>query len=366
MIIKTFLVLSGVLNLVLLSNFVPSFNQTLDDQTSTTSYATSTVGLPESVPSTSPSVKGLTTRQSQLLFLAEKQFEQDSKIVVPADEYWLSEPLSRKRSLILRKLDDNQALRSKILTAYGDEARFNAVFKTAFYPLAHHAPFLTSEEQIALTEYRGQQQLTPLEFSKNPRLNSNFKPSAVMGVRRIEDTDLASALGERGAFEYGLRYSHLAKTIRQTGIKFTENSFRKTYAIMAKTYVSNQTSSIHTKDLLTQRENLRKLLGSEETTRLLAGLDPRFESLQNIAKNHDLTDANLLYLYEVISQSELEVAEAYSLKDVDPEGSVGLIREATNRKKQALETYFGVDLTKSLLRQVNKASSYRRIHKELI
>lgn len=355
---KALLILSGVLNLVLLTNFVPSINQTLDDKPQVTDSSDRDVQDP-SGPDKTNSLNGLKSSdlsdlQVAILVYGEIKYKQSQRQGDLPNKYWQANNFFSKTGPIRNRLIDAQEIRSALIQQFGNEAPQNPVFKDAFYPLSHHASFLTSAQQIALNKQRVEQQINRLEEPPAKSLITSPSAQPMVGIHRLKETDIRSVIGEKAAFEYGLRHSYLSDKLRQSGVDFSEESFRDTYAIMATSFGMINSEQISPQTLIIQRNELKEALGNEAALRVLAALDHRFTRLNHIAEQKDLTDEQVFFVYEVISQSEMEMVEAYELRKTNPERSAQLIRDASLNKQQQLYSYLGEDLAKSVTREFNK------------
>ena len=96
-------------------------------------------------------------------------------------------------------------------------------------------------------------------------------------------------------------------------------------------------------------------MGDEGALRVLASLDSRFDKLNRMAQENDLTEEQVLFVYEIISQSEMEMVEAYELRKTNPQISAQLMRDAALNKQQQLYSYLGEDLARLVTREFNKA-----------
>jgi len=349
---KVLLALSGVLNLVLIANFVPGVNQTLDDKSGGSAKE---IIEPIKIHALKD-VKniGLSDLQVEILSYGEIKYKQSLQQRHVPDKYWQADYFSSKAAFFNNRLLDDRKVRAALLKRFGKSAPESYVFKDVFYPLSHHADFLTSTQQIALNEQRVQEQINRLENPANKTQITNPSSQPVVGVNRLHANDVSSIIGEQAAFEYNLRYSYLSDKLRLSGVDFTEAKFRKTYEIMATSFSTTNVANISSQTLIVQRNELREALGDEAALRVLASLDGRFNMLNRVAQQNDLTEEQTLFIYEVISQSEMEMVEAYELRETNPQRSAQLMRDASLNKKQQLYSYLGEDLAKSVTHEFNK------------
>lgn len=198
-----------------------------------------------------------------------------------------------------------------------------------------------------------QAQINQLEKPAGKTQIANPSSQPVVGVSRRHDIDLSSIIGEQAAFEYNLRHSYLSDKLRLSSVDFTEAKFRKTYEIMATSFSTFNAGQISSQTLIIQRNELKKTLGDEAALRVLASLDGRFIRLDRLAQQNDLTEDQILFVYEVISQSEMEMVEAYELRKTSPERSAQLMRDASLNKQQQLYSYLGEDIAKAVTREFN-------------
>ena len=349
---KALLVLSGVLNLVFIANFFLGVNQTLNYNSGGPAKE---VIEPIKIHALND-VKNiaLSDLQIEILTYGELRYKQSQQQRHVPNKYWQPDDFSSKVAFFNKRLSDDQTIRAALLERFGNSAVQNPVFKDAFYPLSRHTDFLTSAQQIALNEQRVQAQINQLEKPADKTQIANPSSQPVVGVSRRHDIDVSSIIGEQAAFEYNLRHSYLSDKLRLSGVDFTEAKFRKTYEIMATSFSTTNVGHISSQALIVQRNELRETLGDEAALRVLASLDGRFNRLDRIAQQNDLTEEQILFVYEVISQSEMEMVEAYELRKTNPERSAQLMRDASLNKQQQLYSYLGEDLAKSVTREFNK------------
>lgn len=363
MTIKALFALSGALNLVLIANLVLSVNQTLDDKPQVTDSSggdTQDISRPIKAHSLN-AFKGsrYSDLQTAILVYGEIKYKQSQQQGDVPNKYWQADNFSSKTAPIRNRLMAGREIRAALIAQFGEKAPQNPVFKDAFYPLSHHADFLTSAQQITLNDQRLEQQIKRLETPSANSLITN-PSSQPVGINRRHGNDVSSIIGEQAAFEYNLRHSYLSDRLRQSGVNFTEANFRDTYAIMATTFGTANVGQINPQTLMIQRTELKETLGDEAALKVLASLDRRFNRLNRIAQQNDLTDEQVLFVYGIISQSEMEMIEAYELRKTNPQRSMQLMRDASFNKQQQLYSYLGEDLSNSVTREFNKAIPGRR------
>ena len=351
---KALLALSTVLNLVLIANFVPSINnQTLDKESGGVAKE---IIDPINIHALDEEINiCLNDLQLEVLSYGEIKYDQSQKQGHAPNKYWQADNFSSKAALISKRLLDSREIRAALLERFGELAPQNPIFKDAFYPLSRHADFLTSAQQIALNEHRMREQINRLEKPPVQSQATNLPGQPAGGVIGLHNGDVSSIIGEQAAFEYKLRHSYLSDKLRLSGVDFTEAQFRDTYEIMAILFDAINVRQISPQTLIIQRNELKETLGDEAALRVLASLDGRFDKLNHIAQKNDLTDEQIFFVYEVISQSEMGMMEAYELRKTNPERSSQLMRDASLNKQQQLNSYLGEDLAKSVTREFNKA-----------
>lgn len=347
---KVLLVLSGALNLVLIANFFPGVYQTLDYKSG--GPAKEIIEPIEVHALNDEKNIGLSDLQVEILSYGEIKYKQSQQQRHVSNKYWQADDFSSKVAFFNKRLLDDQNIRAALLERFGESALQNHVFKDAFYPLSRHADFLTSAQQIALNEQRVREQINQLE---KPPVKSQITNSPSLRANRPNDSDVSSIIGEQAAFEYNLRHSYLSDKLRLSGVDFTEAKFRDTFAIMSTSFSATNVGHISSQVLIIQRNELKQVLGDEDALRVLASLDGRFDKLNRMAQKNDLTEEQVLFVYEIISQSEMEMVEAYELRKTNPQRSAQLMRDAALNKQQQLYSYLGEDLARLVTREFNKA-----------
>lgn len=150
MTIKALFALSGALNLVLIANLVLSVNQTLDDKPQVTDSSggdTQDISRPIKAHSLN-AFKGsrYSDLQTAILVYGEIKYKQSQQQGDVPNKYWQADNFSSKTAPIRNRLMAGREIRAALIAQFGEKAPQNPVFKDAFYPLSHHADFLTSAQ----------------------------------------------------------------------------------------------------------------------------------------------------------------------------------------------------------------------------
>ena len=260
----------------------------------------------------------LDDNQAKTLIIQELKAEQNAKTVSKA-AYW--QPSSNgEKADITDQLEQDIALRTALKNMFGDTAKSEPAFREVFHPLAQQAGFLSSHDQIALHE------------------------------KQIETgAKIETLFSKKVALEYQLRHSHLADKLRQSGVEFSEKSFRQTYVILAATYNKPLSDRNDPATLIAQRNKIKQLIGNQDGIRVLAELDKRFAQLQKAGLKKELTPEQIMHVYEIISDSEAQMIEGYYLRKSNPGQGIQLIRAAARDRQAKLESYLGEEIAKDLM-----------------
>lgn len=294
---------------------------------------------------------GLEEKQVKVLLL--DQWQHDQITTTGADIYWQSDRYGGKAESLRKKIENERALRKKLVSQFSQSAISDPVFKRLFRPLSKTADFLKSEDQILLHETMIRRQIDLFSGSSTAVAGPSLmfgKPPIRIPARPLSDhSDIDEVLDEKAAFEYKLRNSYLADKLRQSDIVFTESSFRQAYRVLGTTYNNPNLGPDDGLTVIVQRDELKQTLGDDIAIKLFASLDQRFELLKIAGEQQSLSEEQILYVYGVISDNEAAMIEAYWVRKSDPELGLQLITAASRNREAQLNNYLGREATQELL-----------------
>lgn len=283
--------------------------------------------------------KGISNEEAQVLVLHRIKLKYFSN---PAEKnYWQATTAPHTS---LDKLAQARQVRSALLVAFGDAARDKPLFREVFYPWADDADFLSSDEQIALFEQSTKQQVSQAAlFSQG------------IAVEQLEELSLimqnpSDVLSTGSTYEWNLRYSYLADRLRDSGVSFTEQSFRDSYTILAPIYgftpgelppTGMQIS--HASDALAEE------LGTNDAIRIQATLDPRFTQFKKLANQQGLMPEQVITAFGIVLEAQAEIARASDLIAVDEDRARQLINQAYVERDNSLASFIGKQRADQLL-----------------
>ncbi|MDG1495574.1 MAG: hypothetical protein P8Q91_06860 [Porticoccaceae bacterium] len=282
---------------------------------------------------------GLSDKQASMLILQELKAENVIRLEGSLGHYWQADNTEALAQQIEAKIEAERALRDTLTGLFDDP---NEVDKTLQETSSELVPlsFLTSRDQIALREYQ-------LRAQKNT--------IAAELASRVDELVSAEILTEAGALEYRLRYSSLAARLVNSGVSFSEQSFRDSYVALAPIYDSQQGYAFDANTLMAQRNKLKQLMGHEDALKILANLDNRFAQFKAAGERYYLTESQILAAYQIISDSEEEMIEGYFVRQTDPQQGIKMIRAAAQSREEKLAAYLGEDISRSLMRAFTRA-----------
>ena len=309
--------------------------------------------------------RGLTENQAKRLIFAELQYiHRDTESEEP-DIYWEKTEAART-ALIRQKYTSQQQVRDALIVHFGQAAREEPIFIDVFRPLQKQFPFLTSKEQIALQKLQIDSQISMLSvqqtqdiFSLNPSNLDQFPPI----MPKTLSLDISHILDEDSAFEYNLRMSTLAHQLRNSGVDFSEETFRKTYQILANVFLVKSPKSgadlqqMPESTLVDHRGDLDNLLGGDNTLKVMAALDPEFQTLRRKVAGLNLNEEQIMLAYEISLEARKAIFEALRTKESNPEIGIEMIRDAANSYWNQLSQQLGDEVAEQLLTQKRQISA---------
>lgn len=294
----------------------------------------------------SASFSGLSNSQSKMLRLQELKQEYLNTILPPADYYWTATPFKETADFLLMQLEGFKKIREDLIAEFGEEAKNSLEFKEVFQPLATQHSYLPSEQQIALREYQIKNQIQFLSNPNMPPVGSGAQVRMMASPMR-HDGGLETILSPDMLFEYNLRTSPLSNRLRNVDLSFTEQEFRGVYEIFENFTPKAVTPSPDQHDLLAS--DLESLLGQARTTKLLANLDPNFEAIKVAGEKNRLSEQQIYSAYEIFSQTDREVIEAYSSRKESPVESGLKIQTTMKERTDNLNALLGEQVAQDML-----------------
>lgn len=282
---------------------------------------------------------GLSDEQARMLILQELRAENATRLERFVGQYWQANNADALAQQIEAKIDAERALRDTLGELFGDQGGLDKSLQETFSALASER-FLSFRDQIALREYqlRGQKNTVVEELAD-----------------RVDELVSAEVLTESGALEYRLRYSSLAGRLLNSGVSFTEQSFRDSYMALAPIYDSQQGYAFDANTLMAQRDKLKHLMGHDDALKILANLDNRFAQFKTAGERYYLNETQILAAYKIISDSEEQMIEGYFVRKTDAQQGIQMIRAAAQSREEKLVAYLGEDISRSLMRAFTSA-----------
>ena len=282
---------------------------------------------------------GLSDKQAKMLILQELKTENATRLERFVGHYWQANNADGLAQQIEAKIDAERALRGTLQKLFGDQAGTDKFLQETFSPLLSGS-FLSSRDQIALREYQ---------------LRAQKSTIAAELAARVDELVSAEILTETGALEYRLRYSSLAGRLLNSGVSFSEQSFRDSYMALSPIYDSQQGYAFDANTLMAQRDKLKQLMGHDDALKILANLDNRFAQFKTAGERYYLSETQILAAYKIISDSEEEMIEGYFVRQTDAQQGIQMIRAAAQSREEKLAAYLGEDISRSLMRAFTSA-----------
>jgi hypothetical protein len=274
--------------------------------------------------------KGVTLQEAQLLVLYK--IKQTYITQTPKNNYWQA---SSAIQPVVDSLSQTQQVRSTLLATFGETARNNMLFKEVFYPLAHEADYLSSADQISLFEQMAKQQAVRLDLLRQGQDPQLTELLLVTG-------DPSQILSAPAALEWKLRQSYLAQRLRDSGVSFTEATFRTSYKLLAPIYDLNATAMLLSgSDLRDAINALEELLGKDDAIRVQAALDPRFPPFQTLAQQQGLTPQQVITAFATVLQAKIQLMFAFDLIPQDKARALEVVKHAKRVRDNSLASLVG-------------------------
>lgn len=280
---------------------------------------------------------GLNEEQARMLIVQELRVQASVRSTLFNDQYWRATSSDDLARQIEDKIEHERVLRNRLVNLFGDHA--HQLIDQSFTPLVSRR-FLSARDQIALRQYN---------------LRAEKETIANQLISSVDELVSAGILSKSGALEYRLRYSSLANRLLNSGVKFTEQSFRDSYMALAPIYDSQQSVAFDANSLMAQRNKLKELMGGDNALKILANLDNRFAALKAAGESHYLNENQILSAYKIISDGEEKMIEGYFVRKSNPQQGIQMIREAAVFREQELSEYLGEDISRSLMRAFTSA-----------
>lgn len=278
--------------------------------------------------------KGLTKAEAQLLVFYKIKQRYLAKPSVTA--YWEVSSIAQP---IIDTLSQAREIRAALLAEFGDTARENPLFKEVFYPFGSEADYMSSADQIALFEAMAEQQ------AKQTKLLASG-----LNLSQIPDNDPTEVLSKQSAYEWKLRKSYLAERLRASEVIFSEQSFRKSYALLAPIYEFNVNSAIpNASDFNMAISGLETLLGKDDAIRVQASLDPGFTQFKTLAQKQNLSPDQVITAFGIVLQAENELMQAYDLINSDEKRAIELMNQARLERDNNLSSFIGAEAAQLLI-----------------
>ena len=313
-------------------------------------------------------ILGLSDSQAkQLLFQKLKSAHSPSNPNAQ-DIYWESNK-ELQLANIDQKIAAQQIIRDKLIALFGQSAWDEPSFSEIFRPLQPQFPFLLPREQIALQKLQADHQISMMASQTKSSFSSSEQtknPRPLTSAPSLFSVDVSAVLSEKSAFEYDLRMSFLARQLRESSVEFNEESFRKTYRILAALYPKSIPATAPNKQqtpgktLVDSRMELEDILGSEGTLQVMVALDPDFQKMQRRASRLNLDQEQLMIAYEIALDARKALLDGIRTRQDNPEIGLQMIREAANNHWNQLSQELGDEVTEQLL-----GSSSRQIKNQL-
>ena len=273
--------------------------------------------------------QGFSTDQTKPLIYAVLKTQHIDSIPRPDDKFWRHQPLAQ--ITYMEALSKGyKSVRGGLVGIYGPRVSEDPLLTDMFYPMVNQYPFLSSEDQIAVQEMQLGLQRYSVELQSQGGMPQPMPPE------RSPQQLLANLLGGNATKEYMLRTSPLANKMRQSGVTFTEEKFRKAYDVLG------QLKSIQsTGETFDARDQINEIFGSNEGLILWAAVDPIYGVIKQVANKHEIAEGIALSAYELILTVKQEVSQAAEQRESDPKQTMYMVQSLIAELKNELSQLVG-------------------------
>ncbi len=273
--------------------------------------------------------QGFSTDQTKPLIYAVLKTQHIDSISRPDDKFWRHQPLAQ--ITYMEALSKGyKSVRGGLVGIYGPRVSEDPLLTDMFYPMVNQYPFLSSEDQIAVQEMQLGLQRYSVELQSQGGMPRRMPPE------RSPQQLLANLLGGNATKEYMLRTSPLANKMRQSGVTFTEEKFRKAYDVLGQ-LISVQSTG----ETFDARDQINEIVGSNEGLILWAAVDPIYGVIKQVANKHEIAEGIALSAYELILTVKQEVSQAAEQRESDPKQTMYMVQSLITELKNELSQLVG-------------------------
>jgi hypothetical protein len=285
---------------------------------------------------------GLDEHRARTLLGAELLAAANATVPPPADRYWLS-PRQELAEHALGLAGAHAELRRELVRSLGPGAADWPELAAIFRPLDRELPFLTSEQQIALHEWRLHGQRDRLAAATD-----GAAPPDALSPHPGEDA-LAAVLPAHVALEVALRESPVAEQLRSANANLDEAAFREAYEVLA---AMGRSRDLETQ--LEQRRRLRKLLGASAFDRMWAARDPLAAAIRRTGRQLGLDDRTIDTAYGIFNDAQERLMEVAAVGDPQSTAAIARARTVAESERDGLVRAVGEEAAERLLAARNE------------
>lgn len=242
---------------------------------------------------------GLDAHEAKLLLVAQLEAAATRAISKPELRYWEPGPVAGARFRLAVALAE-RTVRARLESVFGrNEAAAAKEFARLYRPLEPELAFLSSAQQIAVSEWR-LRQLAATETPEPDKVSVSATNTACPGAAPAWAALPPPMLTAAERFEYTLRWSALAAALRTSGALLSESEFRRAFRWLNGL---DHAPGDLTRQLEVRRQ-LRSALGTRRYELIWRQRDPTFRLLARLAPKLKLDDATVESAYDVMNDSQ--------------------------------------------------------------
>jgi hypothetical protein len=243
--------------------------------------------------------------------------------------------------------------REQLIGLFGAEIVDDPLFANIFKPLNATLGFLSSDKQIRLDELQRLDQAKTQSLFRNGFTQESRDDLAAQ--RAALERQISELLGSNDNFEYQLRESRLAETMRRGlgDFDYSEAEFRDIFSIRQANEGNSQSSRfIDRREYREQRDQseaeIRDYLGANRYEEYARSQDPAYRSLQSIGERYGNSTAEINDVYTITQETQEQIDELRNSASLDREERIERINDLRNEAYQQIEQIAGKDTAESV------------------
>jgi len=255
--------------------------------------------------------------------------------------------------------------RQQLLVLFGSEIANDPLFEEIFKPLNDTLSFLNSDRQIKLYELQRRDEANTQSLFAGGYTQESRED--LQSQRQNLQRQIAELLGTEDAFEYQLRESSLADSIRRGlgDFDYSEQEFREIFAIRQEHEGVEFSRFSNRAEFRQQRQQsetrIRDYLGPDRYEDFARSQDPAYRSLQSIGERYGNSTAEINEVYTVAQDAATQIDELRDRNTLNREERQQRMGEIRAESYAEIERIAGKDTAESVRENSRRLGIGRRI-----